>query len=366
MNKLKVVHMVEALGGGVYTYFINLTHALAANPNIDLTVIYSDKRQEINPDKIALDFHPNTTLVKIPMLREISPIEDFKAFKQLRHVLNFIKPDRVHLHSSKAGILGRLAFLFTFQFNAKLYYTPHGYSFLRKDISTVKRFAFYSIEFLSQKLTGGTIIACGDTELNYSKKIGPSLLVRNGINFENVPQELPQKSTLLKKVGIVGRITYARNPSLFNEIALLHPNLQFIWIGDGELRHQLTASNIEVTGWFKDRSEGLCVLETIDVYLQTSLWEGLPIALLEAAARKIPIVATNIIGNKDIVANGKTGFLFNKASEFSSSIEKLKTAQNRDRIGKANFERCQLLFDSTRNFEKLARIYFQDNPKRVL
>ncbi|MGO4912427.1 glycosyltransferase [Leeuwenhoekiella sp. W20_SRS_FM14] len=366
MNKLKVVHIVEALGGGVYTYFINLTHVLAAHSNIDLTIIYSDKRQEIDPNKVAEDFHPNTTLVKIPMLREISPRYDFIAFKQLRYALKKLKPDVLHLHSSKAGILGRLAFLATYRFNTKLYYTPHGYSFLRKDISSFKRFVFLTIEFLSQKLTGGTIIACGDTELHYSKKIGPSLLVRNGINFDSAPQQLPQRSITVNKIGILGRITYARNPSLFNDIALQNPNLNFIWIGDGELRALLTAPNIEITGWFKDRSEGLCVLETIDVYLQTSLWEGLPIALLEAAARKLPIIATAIIGNKDIIANGKNGFLFKDASEFSNTIAKLTTAQDRDRIGKANFERCKLLFDSSRNFAKLISIYFEDHPKHVL
>lgn len=365
MNKIKIVHIVEALGGGIYTYFINLTYVLCENPNIDLTVIYSDKRQELNPDKIADDFHPSTVLINVPMSREIDFLADYKSFKLLKHELKKLKPDVLHLHSSKAGILGRMAFLTAFKFNTKLYYTPHGYSFLRKDISSLKRFFFYSIEFLSQKLTGGKIIACGDTEFNYAKKMGPSILVRNGIKFNLKPENSIEKNKQLTTIGILGRITYARNPALFNTIALQNPDLKFIWIGDGELRHLITAPNILVTGWFKNRKQGLEILETLDVYLQTSLWEGLPIALLEAASREIPIIATDIIGNKDIIATGKTGFLFSDISEFSYILKKLKPASVRDRIGKANLKRCRLLFDSTLNFEKLISIYMKDCPKHV-
>ena len=357
MTKLKVVHIVEALGGGIYSYFINLTQVLAPHPNIDLTVIYSDNRQEINANKIAKDFHPDTTLIKVAMLREISPVADYNSFKDLRSELKKLKPDVLHLHSSKAGILGRLAFLAAFKFNTRLYYTPHGYSFLRKDISGLKRFAFFTIEFLSQKLTGGKIVACGDTELKYSKKIGPSILVRNGISFKNTLQHETLKSDRIQNIVTLGRITYARNPSLFNTIALQNPDLNFIWIGDGELKHLITAPNIQVTGWFEDRNVALSTLSKADVYLQTSLWEGLPIALLEAAAQKIPIVATAIIGNRDIIVNGKTGILIEEASDFKAALNTIEAPHKRKKMGMANYERCSLLFDSSRNFNKLISIY---------
>ncbi|HBO28559.1 MAG TPA: glycosyltransferase family 1 protein, partial [Leeuwenhoekiella sp.] len=212
-------------------------------------------------------------------------------------------------------------------------------------------------EFLSQKLTGGTLIACGDTELRYAKKIGPALLVRNGIqqlgltNFEK--QHRPQ----IKCIGTLGRITYARNPAYFNQLALNHPELEFLWIGDGELRHQLTAPNITVTGWFNHYEQGLQKLEVLDLYLQTSLWEGLPIALLEASAREIPIVATNIIGNKDIVAAGKTGFLFDAEYEFDQILKKSKNQSTRIALGNAAKKRTAILFNSAVNFQKLIRLY---------
>jgi glycosyltransferase involved in cell wall biosynthesis len=65
--------------------------------------------------------------------------------------------------------------------------------------------------------------------------------------------------------------------------------------------------NIKITGWFLDREDALTALNTIDIYIQTSLWEGLPIAVLEAMAMQ-PVLATNNIGNKDVVVHNETGF----------------------------------------------------------
>ncbi|WP_442847075.1 glycosyltransferase [Leeuwenhoekiella sp. H156] len=359
MQKIKIVHLVEALGGGVYTYFINLTHVLAADSRFEVTVIYSDKREQIDPGRVAKDFHPQTKLIVIPMMREISPSGDYKAFKAIRKELHKIKPDVLHVHSSKAGILGRFAHLSSRGIHAKLFYTPHGFSFLRKDVSRLKRFAFYFIEVCTQKITGGTIIACGDTELEFSKKIGPALLVRNSINHDYITSKLKPKAEQIKKVGILGRITAARNPGMFNDLALQHPEIEFVWIGDGELRHLLTAPNITITGWFKNRAQALEILEELDLYVQTSLWEGLPIAVLEAAAREIPIIATHIIGNQDVVKSGRTGCLFEDAESFEACLDALQPKAVREKLGQAAAKRNRLLFDSTINFSKLGEIYLK-------
>ena len=359
MQKIKIVHLVEALGGGVYTYFINLTQVLAEDPRFDVTVIYSDKREQIDPRRVAQDFYPQTNLIVIPMTREINPLGDYKAFKAIRKELHKIKPDVLHVHSSKAGILGRFAHLSSRGIHAKLFYTPHGYSFLRKDVGYLKRTIFFAIEFFTQKLCGGTIVACGDTELEYSKKIGPALLVRNSINHDRIISYQKPKAEQIIKVGILGRITAARNPVLFNKLALQHPEIEFLWIGDGELRNLLSAPNITITGWFKNRAQALKILEELDVYLQTSLWEGLPIAVLEAAAREIPIIATHIIGNQDVVKSGRTGCLFQDAESFEACLDALQPKAVREKLGQAAAKRNRLLFDSTINFSKLGEIYLK-------
>lgn len=358
-EKLKVVHIVEALGGGVYTYFKDLTHFFGKPEiceEIETIIIYSSKRKEIIPENIKKEFSANVQLIEIDMVKELSPIHDFQSVIKIRKLLKKLKPDVVHLHSSKAGVLGRFAKLGLLK-NKKLFYTPHGYAFLRKDISKSKQKIYRFIENYSQKLLGGTTIACGDTEFEIAQEIGKSELVRNGINVPEIAKHyLPVQNKRLT-IGIVGRITFARNPNLFNAIAETYPQYDFVWIGDGEFRNDITSSNISVTGWLYSPSEIFAHLNNLDVYLQTSLWEGLPIAVLEAMALKKPVVATNVIGNKDIVLNGATGFLFEKIEELDSIFMKLENKTDRFEMGEKAFKRCLNRFDINNNFSQLTEIY---------
>lgn len=358
---MKVVHIIEALGGGVYTYFKDLSHYFGEDEivkDLSTTIIYSGNRKEIDPEKIESEFSKGVSLVKINMVREISPIQDLKSIFHLRRELKKLNPDVIHLHSSKAGVLGRIACFLLFK-RKKVFYTPHGYAFLRTDISPLTKKIYWLIEKNFQQIFGGTTIACGDTEYAIAKKIGKSNLIRNSINIEAVQQQFTKPKNQVLTIGILARITIARNPKLFNAIALRFPQYHFIWIGDGELKHELTAPNIEITGWFVDRNEALQKLSSIDIYLQTSLWEGLPLALLEAMAMQKPIVATSIIGNKDIVVPNETGFLFDKIEELVSYFETLKEENIRNNFGKKGLERCLQLFEVNKNFKDLTEIYQQ-------
>jgi glycosyltransferase involved in cell wall biosynthesis len=356
---LKVVHIIEALGGGVYTYFKDLSYYFGDDEitkDISTTIIYSGNRKEIDPEKIESEFSKGVSLIKINMVREFSPLDDFKSILDLRRELQKINPDVIHLHSSKAGVLGRVAYFLLFK-KMQLFYTPHGYSFLRTDISNWTKKIYWTIENCFQQLFGGITIACGDTEYEIAQEIGKSYLIRNGINIEEVRQQYikPQNQTLT--IGIVARITTARNPKLFNAIALRFPRYNFVWIGDGELNSVLTAPNIRITGWFIDKNEALKELSTIDIYIQTSLWEGLPIAVLEAMAMKKPVLATNIIGNKDIVVHNETGFLFNEIEELDHYLELLKDDKTRNQFGENALKRCHDLFDKNKNLKELAKLY---------
>ena len=311
-KKIRVIHVIEALGGGVYTYFRNLSHFMGQeeiSQQIETFIIYSAKRKEIIPENIIKEFSENVTLIQIDMEREFNLVKDLKATFQLRKLYAQINPDVIHLHSSKAGVIGRWANFLTLT-KTNVFYTPHGYSFLRLDISKKKQLFYKLVEKYTQKIFGGTTIACGDTEYQIAKSMGKAKLVRNGIdvNFVSAKHNLCENKVLT--FGTVGRITAQKNPVLFNEIALRYLHFNFIWIGDGELRHELTAPNITITGWFYNTNDVYFWINKTDVMLQTSLWEGLPIAVLEAMALKKPIIAKNVIGNKDLVKNEINGFLF--------------------------------------------------------
>jgi glycosyltransferase involved in cell wall biosynthesis len=356
---LKVVHVVEALEGGVYSYFKDLSWFFGSEEvrkTVDTTIIYSGHRNGVNPAKVHAEFSTNVKLIHISMVREIAPFQDLKSLYKLRKQLQKINPDIIHLHSSKAGVLGRIAVFALFK-KRKVFYTPHGYAFLRTDISKTTQNLYFTIEKSFQQVFGGTTIACGDTEFEIAKTIGHSKLNRNGVDITTIRQYFLSHQNAKLTVGILGRITAARNPQLFNEIALRFPDFNFIWIGDGELRDLITAPNIQITGWILDKNIVLNTLNKIDIYLQTSLWEGLPIAVLEAMILEKPVIATNIVGNKDIVIPNETGFLFDDINELENYFETLKNVNTRVSFGERAFKRCQKLFDINQNFEQLLELY---------
>ncbi|WP_010250448.1 glycosyltransferase [Myroides injenensis] len=356
MEKIKLLHISETFASGVYTYIKNICKYLENDNSFQIYVLYSVVRQENeNEEVINRDFSKNVVFIPISLSREISIKSDLKGLKNIRNIINEIKPNIVHLHSSKAGILGRLACVGLN--NTKVLYTPHGYSFIREDISKFKRYFFLNIEKYITKLFKGDIIACGDSEYEIAKKFTNNVfLVRNGIKLDklNLPISNNSKDPII--IGTSGRIHMQKNPQLFNKIAKLLPNFKFIWIGDGEYIKVLNSSNITVTGW-KTNEEVMELITKIDVFISTSLWEGLPFNIIEAMALGKPIVSKNIEGNKITVEQGINGFLCNEPIEFVDAIK--KCVSNLKTFEKASRERAESLFDLEKNLMDLKRIYLK-------
>lgn len=359
MKKLKVLHVSETFITGVYTYIKTICAFTAKHPRLETTIIYSPNREGTADLDFDQDFDASVTLIPLSMQREVSPLEDYQSLQALKKLIRSIQPDVIHLHSSKAGILGRVASRVCP--SARVYYTPNGYAFLRQDVSQLKRKLFYTFEKYTAKLYGGTTIACGDTEFYHAKKIGKSVMVRNGIDLNELQ---PLKTSLpvrLKTVVTLGRISAQKNPELFNAIAQKFPELDFVWIGDGELRHLLKATNIRVTGWL-NREDALSQLAMHDVYLQTSLWEGLPFTIIEAMALNKPVLATDVIGNKDAVEHNKNGFLCKTLEDFEKSINQiLENPELLKIFGEQSKTIAQEKFDRDKNFKDLVQIYLDQD-----
>ena len=118
---------------------------------------------------------------------------------------------------------------------------------------------------------------------------------------------------------------------MFNGIAQKFPNFKFMWIGEGDLRNRLTSPNIEITGW-KENKEVLELLNNNDIFILTSLWEGLPVALLEAMYMRKICVVSNCIGNKDVIMNGENGYISNNINEFENNIKRRITNKEKNDI----------------------------------
>lgn len=313
-DKIKILFIVEAMGGGVFTYIVDLANELV--DTYDMYVAYGVRKQTPKNYKDYFDKRIHLTEVK-NFERAINPIKDIVAFWEIKKIAGEIKPDVIHLHSSKAGAIGRMVF------NKKipLYYTPHGYSFLMENLKPIKRKIFKMIELICAKRNCMTI-SCSAGEHQESLKLTQNATyVNNGINIKDV-QKIIEKTPKVSHaftVYTLGRICYQKNPVLFNQIAEMLPNIRFVWIGDGELRSELTSTNIEITGWI-DRITAIKYAVNADVFLLTSRWEGLPISLLESMYMKKACVVSDVIGNRDVIHNRENGFVCSKAEEFVQAI----------------------------------------------
>ena len=153
------------------------------------------------------------------------------------------------------------------------------------------------------------------------------------------------------KICTVGRIGFQKNPKLFNEIAQEFPDLQFTWIGDGELRSELTSKNINITGWL-ERKEVLKELNKNDIFILPSLWEGLPISLLEAMYMKKICIVSDVIGNRDVIDNSKDGFVVCKSNDYVDIILNIKNKKiQTDEIINNSFYKIKKSF-SVNNMKK--------------
>lgn len=319
----KVLHIVEAFGSGIFSFLVDLVNG--TDKALDITIAYGVRDETLENFKTY--FSNNVKFIKIEnFTRSINPKKDLKVLKEIKDIIKKERPDILHLHSSKAGVLGRLA---TNAKNIKMFYNPHGFSFLKQDDSKLKRSIYWLIEKMMAILNKKCIIVgCSKGEYEEAQKLNKnSICINNGIDIEKLNKETANfKEKKIDynnlKICTVGRIGYQKNPEMFNKIAESFPNIKFTWIGDGELKEKLTNSNITVTGW-KTREEVLEILNEQDVFILCSLWEGLPISLLEAMYLKKICIVSDCIGNRDVIIDGNNGFIAKSLEEYIYRIEKI-------------------------------------------
>lgn len=325
-EKKKILHLVEAFGGGVFTFLVELANSTC--DEFDVVIAYSRRKQ--TPENFEEYFDKRIKFIEVKNFTRSIGIHDIKACKEVRQIIKQENPDIVHMHSSKAGIVGRLVISSK---NRKLFYTPHGYSFLKQDDSKLKRLIYKSIEKAAAMWRRRCkIVACSDGEYKESLKITKnSTYVNNGINIKEIDKLLTSKTkqevnTKDLRICTVGRIGFQKNPELFNKIAESFPDVHFAWIGDGELKDKLNSKNIELTGW-ASRDVVLNKVNEADIFILLSLWEGLPIALLEAMYLKKICIVSNVIGNRDVIHNEKNGFVCDDLEDYKKVIEEIQSGK---------------------------------------
>lgn len=354
---MKVLHIVESFGGGVYDFIKDFTEN---TPEYQHAILYG-KRENLK-DGFEDEFRENINFILWKNAkREISLKDDFLALKELINLLKKEKFDVIHLHSSKAGFLGRVAARVCNQQN-RIIYTTHGISFSRKDVSNRKLKLYILLEKIGS-LCDGRTIACSKSEADFIQSKGIKCsYINNGIKTKDKFLKFEKKESKELKIVTVGRITIQKNPELFNKIAenfIENKNIRFVWIGDGELKEQLSSKNIEITGWLKQENVQKQLMRG-DIYLSTSSWEGLPIGVLQGMENKLPIILSNCNGNKDLVEENYNGFLFKDKEQAIEKINFLiKGREKIKELGENSYLLLKKEFDIQDMIKKYKILYKQ-------
>jgi glycosyltransferase involved in cell wall biosynthesis len=335
-------------------------------PNDTHIIFHGERRQVMTAAEVKKIFpQKNVRFIRWQSAqRSINPLRDFRALNELYKTLRRLKKkglvDAVHLHSSKSGLLGRMACRLAGIDN--VIYTPNGAPFLSGG-NFLSNYLYEQLEKIGNGL-GGKVVCCSESELEEYEKIGISAsYVNNGISMKSIKAPQPKRNKDVFRIITSGRIVDQKNPALFNEVAKYFEEFdqfEFIWAGDGPDRHLLTASNIEVTGWLTEAQVKELMVGS-DLYLSTSSYEGLSFAVLEALALRKPMLLSDCVGNKDVIKSGLNGDLF--TNEHEAIVKLLNYYNNREMLhvmGEFSQEICKTEFDMQRNFRSYRHIYTND------
>ncbi len=378
-NKIKVLHIITRLdkGGSAENTFLTLKGmdrtrfdvALISGPVEDPT---QDRRQHIEEMGIKHLYIPE-------LVRNINLIKDCKALLKIYRYLKKEKYEIVHTHTSKTGLLGRIA--------AKLagtpiiIHTPHGHVFFGY-FGPLKTKFFISLEKFGSLITD-KIIALTNREKNdtFAFKVAKEdklTVIHSGIELKKFTESSPQDIRLLKNileipenaliVGTAGRLVPIKGPEYLvkaaEKVLQIQKNVFFLFTGDGYLKEDLAKlaqdlgikKNIMFLGW-KDKAAE--IISLYDIFVLPSLNEGMGRVLVEAMALGKPIVASNIGGIPDLISHGKNGFLVppQKPDKLAQYIQLLLEDENkRTKMGQEGKKLAQN-FSTEKMVKKIESLY---------
>ena len=295
------------------------------------------------------------------------------ALWTLARVLRRERPDVVHLHGSRAGLLGALS--------ARaagiqpVIYTAHAFAFRREDYAV-----FRDVFVLAERATcalADQVICLTHGDLSAAKGAGIEMrhatVIPNGIDLARFNVDGDRRALGIPEgapvIGMVARLVPQKDPTTFLHAARLVadalPEARFLLIGDGPLRPavEATVQKLALEGRclvLGTRQDVPQLLAAMDVLWLTSRWEGLPFAALEAMAASRPVVASRLPGINEVVEDGLTGVLVppGDAPEFArATIALLSDAPRRAAMGTRALRRVAEHFSIERMVNSTVRVY---------
>jgi len=309
---LRSLQVVEASVGGVRRVLEQLVATLVERGHA-VTVAWSPGRGAECEEAAAAYARAGARLVSVPMPRSPVPWRDVACTVALWRHMQHESYDLVHCHSTKAGVLGRLAARWA-QVPVCIY-SPHSFAFFgaRQPLAA---FCGRSVERAMLRFTD-VLLAVSAFEAREARRLGmPSSLVETIPNGTRVQARAePRASTAEPVIGAAGRLVRQKGMDVVVKamaaVRARHPGARLDLAGDGPDRRRLArlaaALGVPVTfrgrmgsldGWFGD----------LDLFVHAARWESLPLVILEAMSHGVPVVATSVGGVPEVI-DRDTGYL---------------------------------------------------------
>ena len=312
------------------------------------------------------------------LVRKIDPNRDFLALLSILKLIRKFRPKIVHTHTSKAGILGRLAaWLMRVPV---IIHTPHGHVFhghFSKQLSSM----FLHVERAFDHITDRTIALTDGERNDYIRQSvsRPENLVKihSGVNVQKyidsgIDVDAKRKHLGIKPletvVGTVGWLLPIKGPTYLmkamQQIWSDYPNVKLVYVGKGalELKLKTMADTMGVQekvlflGWRDDVHE---IMQTFDIFALPSLNEGMGRVIVEAMAAGKPVIASRTGGIPDLVQDGETGHLVEPcdANQLAAAIsDLLENPKHGKAMGREGRRRCHL-FSEAAMIAKIDQLY---------
>jgi len=335
---------LEPFVGGVRTWVCTVLVRLVEN-GFDVTLICSLNRSRPNDDVQIRELRDAGIKVHIvPMNRRISPLRDLRSFVRILGLLKKNRFDIVHTHSSKAGALGRIAAVLAGA--GAVFHSPHCFALLRSQ-SRVKKSFYLALERLLAKLSTALVaVSQSEAEVAVRARIVPSqncVVIPNALPVTPISVKPPSVETYssikaslainedTRIVTTACRLVEYKGIFRFLKAARLSrtPDTIFLVAGEGDLeisaqeciRQNCLTGKVKLLGHVSNMER---IYAVTDVVVLCSDAEGQPYLLLEAMRAKCPIVATAVIGNDELISQGRTGLLAQPTPEsIAKAIDEL-------------------------------------------
>ncbi|MBR7965352.1 glycosyltransferase family 4 protein [Burkholderia cenocepacia] len=367
---LRVALVVEAAGGGVAVHLTDLIAGLRARSNVEIHLI-APLGARFDDVMLAGAAAQCKTFHRLPLRRAVGT-HDLRGVLALRRLLRRIRPDIVHSHSSKAGALARLC-----RGPWKQVYTPHAVYTLNPTLSPAKRAFYGGIERMLGNACSDAVIAVSQDEADHLHALGIAheriRLVENGVT---PPRLLAGQAARIALgladdtfvVGFVGRFDHQKGVDRLVRIARLlderyGKRLQVVAIGSGDFDRAAgdeardLPANLRIAGRVDDARR---YFSAFDLLALPSRYEGFPYVCLEAVAAHVPMVATQVSGATELIAEHRTGLTVPNNDDpgaFAAMVGRLVDHPAAHRLMRAQCARAYAHFSADAMVDRTLAVY---------